>query len=183
MITVTLSKSDLLNLVTGTQPQLSQIKDFQNRNLGSFTGGHVDKWGWNHSHLKTLDEQQLWDIYEECARDQRHIELYQESWKATWAAIINRMHDDQRKDLQWPDPSQWDKEAIEIMESTGKVYRQYVSEKQYENVKTLGPYQERTIQGVDILIDHSHDSLQEFIIIKTPTWEGLGKKVVEDLNQ
>lgn len=63
MITIEVSKEDLVNLITGTSPSFDLINSFTEMGIGNYIGGHVDRWNWNRSTLENLDEHELLEIY------------------------------------------------------------------------------------------------------------------------
>lgn len=69
-------------------------------------------------------------------------------------------------------PAGLSKEAYERME--GKLFRKYVGERIYRNIKEMGDYYEETIQGVPVLLDHSWEPFKQFIIIRQPKFNNAG---------
>jgi len=66
MITVTLNKDDLINLLKGVAPDYKQISQYVEEGLGDFTGGHCDMWQWNTSELQNKSDELLFQIYLHC---------------------------------------------------------------------------------------------------------------------
>lgn len=64
-MTVELTKTDLIALVKGVQPNYDLFSHPLIAANGSYTGGHVDKWNWHYS-INTLTEETLWQIYNLC---------------------------------------------------------------------------------------------------------------------
>lgn len=63
---IELYQIDLVNLVTSVEPYYNLHRELIDRELGSWTGGFVDKWDWNKSKLSLLTETELVKLYYSC---------------------------------------------------------------------------------------------------------------------
>lgn len=63
---VELDKNDLVSLVMGKSPYYTAMDNELIKQHGSYTGGHVERWDWDGTSLKTLTEEQLYGIYLVC---------------------------------------------------------------------------------------------------------------------
>jgi hypothetical protein len=67
-MTVDLSKDDLVTLVIGCSPHHSLINKYSALKYGHWTGGFVDEWSWHKWTLEELNEEKLYDIFQECTQ-------------------------------------------------------------------------------------------------------------------
>lgn len=63
---VELDKGDIISLVMGVTPYYSVFEHPRVKSNGSYTGGFVDKWGWDKTSLQTLSENELYELYIIC---------------------------------------------------------------------------------------------------------------------
>lgn len=63
-IEATLRKSDLINMIMGTEPGYDKMDPIEDAGFGRYTGGFVDEWKWNRSKLEEIDDlTKLYKLY------------------------------------------------------------------------------------------------------------------------
>jgi len=65
-MTVELNKDDLVTLVMGFNLYNDLINKYSRLEYGHWTGGHADVWTWHKWALQRLDEEELYNIFQEC---------------------------------------------------------------------------------------------------------------------
>jgi len=65
-MTVELNKDDLVTLVMGFNLDNDLINKYSGLEYGHWTGRHVDEWIWHKWALERLDEEELYNIFQEC---------------------------------------------------------------------------------------------------------------------
>lgn len=63
---VELSKDDLITLVKGLECPNKMMSKYSKLEIGSYTGGFVDRWDWDKYGLKKLNEEELYNVFQEC---------------------------------------------------------------------------------------------------------------------
>ena len=60
---IEIDRTDLINMIKGTNPSYDLMTQPMIKLLGSFTGGFSDRWNWNYSFPTELSDEDLFEVY------------------------------------------------------------------------------------------------------------------------
>lgn len=87
---VDLDKSMLAALVRGMDPAYEIMDHPLIKNKGYYTGGHSDRWNWNHGFESGCTEENLWATYE-LLKNPKAVEKVQEPIVGTAEYVISKL--------------------------------------------------------------------------------------------